>query len=113
MTISKRKRWLEAYGYKCAICGWTCEEIIPSHGVEAHHIIKAANGGSETDGNMIILCPNHHKMANAGAIQIEELKEYLIKNVDLAAEEYRFNSMLNNKCSDVIEKLIFGEQEAK
>ena len=40
----------------CAICGWnesTCD---------IHHIIEKCNGGTDDVSNLIIVCPNHHRI---------------------------------------------------
>lgn len=41
---------------KCAICGWnesTCD---------VHHIVPKKDGGSDENGNLIVVCPNHHRI---------------------------------------------------
>lgn len=103
------------YGYKCAICGWQISpDLITdtkghyqhSHGNEMHHIIPVAEGGTEEIENIILLCPNHHKMADKGVLSREDLKQYLKTEEDLK----RINDELqaNNKCAESIAKLIFG-----
>ena len=40
----------------CAICGWqhaTCD---------VHHIVPKSKGGSHSDDNLIVVCPNHHRI---------------------------------------------------
>jgi len=54
-------------GRKCLICGFDAF-------VETHHIIARRNRGSNNIENLIVLCPNHHKMAHLGLISGEELR---------------------------------------
>lgn len=46
----------------CAICGWDGFGWIEM--VEAHHIIPFKDGGKVVEGNIIMLCPNHHRMVH-------------------------------------------------
>lgn len=54
------------FGNKCMICGW--DEI-----VDVHHIIPRRHNGSNNLDNLIVLCPNHHRMADLGRIATDEL----------------------------------------
>lgn len=57
------------FGDKCMICGWeeaTCD---------AHHIIPVKLGGKNKIENMVVLCPNHHRLANLDIITQEKLFE--------------------------------------
>lgn len=53
--------------FKCKICNF---DLI----VHAHHIIPKKDGGSDHIDNIITLCPNHHAMAHAGLLSVEEMK---------------------------------------
>ena len=51
-------------GDKYQICNWdlaTCD---------VHHIVPKHNGGTDEQDNLIILCPNHHRMADRKLIDI-------------------------------------------
>lgn len=56
-----RKKMLKRMGLtKCVVCGWdkaTCD---------VHHI----NGRGDEHGNLIILCPNHHRIAEEGNLEL-------------------------------------------
>ena len=41
--------------------------------IETHHIISLANNGSDTDMNVIALCPNDHRRAHH-AVEAEALR---------------------------------------
>ena len=48
------------------------------YGLEVHHIIPRAEGGSNKQSNLIVLCPTHHRMAHRGGIPKDRLK-YIVK----------------------------------
>ncbi len=52
----------ELYDYKCQICGNNFGEIHDTQIVEAHHIIPYAISQNNDASNIIILCPNHHRI---------------------------------------------------
>lgn len=80
-----KEQIFQAYDCRCAICGWRgCDEpgMVANNGHhqwgclnQIHHIIPVSKGGGETADNLILLCPNHHKMADLGIIPTEELQE--------------------------------------
>ena len=53
-------------GRKCLICGFDAF-------VETHHIVARRHHGSNNIENLIVLCPNHHKMAHLRLISGDEL----------------------------------------
>jgi 5-methylcytosine-specific restriction endonuclease McrA len=53
--LEARKR----YGNRCAICQWDIH-------AEVHHIVPKSKGGGHEQENLILLCPNHHWMADHG-----------------------------------------------
>lgn len=52
----------------CVICGF--DKI-----VEFHHIVPKAKGGQTDLTNLVVLCPNHHKMLHHADYMEEILKE--------------------------------------
>ena len=75
------------YGHKCALCGWQVSDRLLftkrgtqyAYGNEIHHIVPIDDGGESDWDNLILLCPNHHKMANLGVITPEELKKHVLQ----------------------------------
>lgn len=57
------------YGDTCMICGWNYASC------DTHHIFGQARGGSNELTNLIVLCPNHHRMADNDLIPVEDLIE--------------------------------------
>lgn len=66
MSAGRYANIYQLYGYKCAICGF--DEVI-----EIHHIIPVREGGSTTPDNIIVLCPNHHALADRGMVQMKDI----------------------------------------
>lgn len=61
------------YGYRCQFPG--CDATIPSRNgnlyCEVAHILPVAKGGHSVRINLLVLCPNHHKMFDHGVLAIE------------------------------------------
>lgn len=57
--------------WKCPFCGWT-------ETFEVHHIIPRCEGGSDELSNLVMLCPNHHSLADLGKIGKDVLREFSI-----------------------------------
>ncbi|WP_206524210.1 HNH endonuclease [Lujinxingia sediminis] len=58
ISDSTRRQVLRRDSYQCQDCGWTYEEWNPSdpRHLELHHIEHHADGGSNTEGNLVTLC---------------------------------------------------------
>lgn len=52
---------------RCVICGWH------EASVDAHHIHPLKSGGKNLLSNIIILCPNHHRLADELLLSEKEL----------------------------------------
>jgi len=52
---------------ECAICGWNDASC------DVCHIIASKNGGEDTFDNVVLLCPNHHRVYDAGKIHMKEI----------------------------------------
>lgn len=66
---------------KCALCGF-------DKGVELHHIVKHNDFGSDSNNNLIYLCPNHHWVADFGddedkVMLLRKIKEITGKEGDI------------------------------
>jgi 5-methylcytosine-specific restriction protein A len=46
--------------------------------LETHHVLPLALGGADTPGNVIALCPNHHREAHYGALKEEIYAEAML-----------------------------------
>lgn len=56
----------EAYKGKCQICGFTFVKSNDDNYSEAHHLNPLAQGGSQDEENVVVLCANHHRMLHYG-----------------------------------------------
>ena len=54
--------------------------------LELHHVKRLADGGSETIGNAVCLCPNCHRACHYAANR-DELKDQLYKNISRLRKE--------------------------
>lgn len=76
------------YGNRCQVCG---NDFLPKYGksfAESHHIQYLHNGGPDISGNIVVLCPNHHRIIHATQAEFSRasleykypngLKEHLI-----------------------------------
>ena len=53
------------YENRCQVCG---QDFLPDYGVafsETHHIQYLSRGGPDVSGNIVVLCPNHHRIVHA------------------------------------------------
>ena len=99
------------YKGKCAICGWRIANTNDvQHGCEIHHIFPVKDGGTNDYDNLILLCPNCHKEAHAGVLEVKRLKDHQITDAEKAYEE-AVNKAIKN-CTEAIAKMIF-EQKAE
>lgn len=65
-----RNEWLAEslkvyYEYRCQIC---VKSFLPDYGAnlaDTHHIHYLSKGGQDISTNMIVLCPNHHRVIHA------------------------------------------------
>jgi hypothetical protein len=93
-------RLKEAYGYRCQFCetsipmgrgrGWYCE---------AHHIrpLGSPHHGTDTADNIMIVCPNHHKLLDYGSIVID-LSTLALLHHNIADSNVRYhNEELHNR----------------
>lgn len=68
----------EKYENKCQICGFTFKTSKGTYYSEAAHIIPISDAttGVDSPDNIWILCANHHKMLDRGAIQAVDRNRY-------------------------------------
>lgn len=64
--VAKRDRDLveqlrEIYVGECQICGWAPRQSYGTELCEAHHIRWISRGGDDDLGNLVLICPNHHR----------------------------------------------------
>lgn len=74
----------EKHENKCQICGFTFKKKDGNYYSEVAHIKPIYTGeiGVDKPSNMIVLCPNHHKMLDWGDLEIMSLTKYKIDGVE-------------------------------
>lgn len=87
-----RRDVLTEAGYRCAVP--TCRSILA---IDLHHLVRVADGGENTAGNLIALCPTCHALHYRGTITNDSL--YAWKGM-LVALSQAFDT-------NTIEQLIF------
>lgn len=75
-------------GRKCQICQYSFIMDNGNEYCEAHHIQYLSKNGSQSSDNVILLCPNHHRMFHYAhdAVFVDDLvdgkRKVLIENVE-------------------------------
>lgn len=67
-----REKIIRTQNGRCALCSLT-------HPTDIHHITPLSLGGKDTVDNLVLLCRNHHDLADSGIIPPEILQYY--KNI--------------------------------
>lgn len=64
----------EAAGFRCQFpgCGATIRKEDGGFYIEVAHVKPVREGGQSALGNLVVLCPNHHKEFDYGALEIVE-----------------------------------------
>lgn len=73
-----RRRVLEAYGYQCAICGFSVRMENTPIALEAAHIKWFQAGGPDIESNGLALCSLHHKLLDRGVLAISSEQKVVI-----------------------------------
>lgn len=66
---------------RCAICAWPLREVLypypafPGVSCDVCHIVARKNGGTDTLDNVVLLCPNHHRLFDLGLIPVEKIRQ--------------------------------------
>mgnify|MGYP001954259589 CR=1 FL=1 len=70
------------YNYRCQICGQRHYDIFSVHIVEAHHIKPFITSLDNSISNLIILCPNHHRLVHIAKAEFDKNEKIFIYNND-------------------------------
>ncbi len=73
----------EKYNYTCQYpgCMTKIEKKDGGFYIEVAHIKPVAKGGQSVIGNLLVLCPNHHKLFDYGNLVISEQTETILKGL--------------------------------
>ena len=67
-----RIRVIQAYSYRCAVCGYGTRLHNELLAVEAAHILWHSKGGPDVVPNGLALCAIHHRALDKGAISLDD-----------------------------------------
>lgn len=96
VLIKRRKRVQEIvlkiknkYNNCCQFenCGFTFSKNNGGFYSEAHHLIPLSQEGSQDENNVVILCPNHHRMLHYAQVEIKD-KENNKRHVKINGKTY-------------------------
>jgi len=73
LSQREKEEMINKVGTKC--CYPNCGETLT---LEVHHITPRAEGGTNDENNLIVLCNNHHHLADRGAIPKDRLRLYSV-----------------------------------
>ena len=86
------ERLKRLYSYRCQVCGLGAEDTHGYKIVEAHHIIPFSESLNNDSNNIIILCPNHHRLFHrANPIFNTESKSFVFQNGHFEELKYNFH----------------------
>lgn len=91
-NVALVRKMKERYKNKCQVCGFTFKQANGNLYSEVAHIepISSKKAGVDAPSNMIVLCPNHHKMLDLGTLRIVSPAEYSIDNKKAELKEPLF-----------------------
>jgi putative restriction endonuclease len=73
-----RERVLQAYEYRCAVCGFDVRLGSKVIALEAAHIKWHQAGGPDIEQNGIAMCTMHHRLFDRGAFTLSDSLEFLV-----------------------------------
>lgn len=82
-----RAKILNAYEFRCAVCGYGVRMQHTSVGLEAAHIRWHQYGGPDITENGIALCALHHKLFDLGAFTLCENLNVLVSDAVTGSED--------------------------
>lgn len=81
MTLSLGEDLKRKYHYRCQICGQSIGEFYGVDLVDCHHITPFSQSLNNDQSNLLIVCPNHHRIIHAANPTFDrERKLYLYPN---------------------------------
>lgn len=119
-TVNERiKSRLYKKGFKtCQVCGWVppsflCPKGEPWRALDLHHVIQKSKGGTDDHSNLLLLCPNHHRLAHflsrrirtGGQVGLKDRSELLQLLCDIDKDPGRVMLMATKRVSIALEGL--------
>lgn len=93
LDITVCRQLKDIYAYRCQICGERAGENYGLKIAEAHHLVPYSANLNNSPENIVILCPNHHKVIHRAKPQYDfEKKLFVFSNG--YSEGFRLNKHL-------------------
>jgi 5-methylcytosine-specific restriction enzyme A len=68
-SVSRVRAWTDwlrdRYDDRCQLCGWSGKSSYQRLICEAHHLQWLSRGGADELDNLVLVCPNHHRVIHA------------------------------------------------
>ena len=102
MRLDKKKIKRKSNLKRCVLEQGKCMNCFHTENLSAHHIIFRSEGGDDSMGNLITLCPLCHKFADEGLyygnryIDAKRFMIDLLKNINLAIYREVLNELENS-----------------
>jgi putative restriction endonuclease len=78
---------LQAYGFRCAICGFGLRLVHSPIGLEAAHIRWHQYGGPDETNNGVAMCTLHHKLFDLGAFTLSPRLRVLVSDAVTGSDD--------------------------
>lgn len=75
-----RQEALDAYGSRCAVCGWSARPEGRPVALAAAHVHALEHGGPDLAGNGLVLCFHHHALFDAGLFAYDTERRLVVSN---------------------------------
>jgi hypothetical protein len=62
------------YSHSCQVCGHDFKPTYGVHYAEAHHVQYLSEGGYDVSHNMLVLCPNHHRVVHESNAKFDQAR---------------------------------------
>jgi 5-methylcytosine-specific restriction endonuclease McrA len=103
--VTARTNAIKYLGNKCMICGWDIS-------IDVHHIVPIRSGGTNNIDNLIVLCPNHHRMADMKLISRDELTDTTRAAIAQLSDPLpQFGLQLSAQLENALQVPLFAESE--
>lgn len=71
------------YNFRCQICGQNISEIYGVNVVECHHIDYFVDSLNNDAANLLIVCPNHHRVIHSANPTFNHEKKFIVTRTDM------------------------------
>lgn len=104
----------ELYSFKCQVCGYNFKPRYPVAYSETHHILWLSRGGIDHSNNLIVVCPNHHRIIHEAKPKFDREQLAFVYNNGLTEHLDNEGHLKDSKLLNKIEEwAVEREKEIK